>query len=476
MAVRGRSFVLCLLALQACVLRCCAWQPPYHAFQWTFGNNYLETELEECQNMTIVVESLSSNSSELGVPPYYLIAFELGGVPTTRMVGPDASKLYWQVGHREGSMLMLTMVDSNHSTGGVSPTLYNVTAGSNSSCLPSSSSSTDIARITPNLTSSLSTCEPWGLTITNGTKPYTMVLAALDSPIMTNATMGNDDDVFTYIDRANPDGQLLAAVVDANGQWGYATSTINTVGSTNNDCVGLISTSQTQAQIAAEAAARERAAEEAAKRRREDTIIGVVIGVGGALILMLTGAWLYRRRQLAIARGIWDGQDTRATGWVPDPDMGPPSVRSYKHVKNYSTDSATTATTSILLLSRTPPYEEQQAENRVLERSPTTPALPLPLASPNSRRNRKQQEASSSTSDAFGAPQLPNLAFSQLSMPMLRSPQGQTYTSLEMSDSDAQPDIIIQHRDGGVVQELPPPYKDYYRGTSSGTGTGSGSR
>lgn len=30
-------------------------------------------------------------------------------------------------------------------------------------------------------------------------------------------------------------------------------------------------------------------------------------------------------------------------------------------------------------------------------------------------------------------------------------------------DPDVEPDIIIQHRDGGVVQELPPPYLDRYR-------------
>ncbi|KZT05298.1 uncharacterized protein LAESUDRAFT_750736 [Laetiporus sulphureus 93-53] len=452
MTVHGRSFVLCLLALQACVLLCCAQSLVNRTFQWSFGKNFLETALEECQNVTVVIEPLSSKSSEMGVPPYYLIAFELGGVPTTRMVGSNASELYWQVGHREGSALMITMVDSNDSTGGVSPTLHIVTAGSNSSCLPSSSPSADIARITPNLTSSLSTCEPWGLTLTNGTKPYSMILAALNSPVVTNVTLGQDDDVFTYINRAGPDGELIAAVVSADGQWGYATLTVNTVGSTDDECVGLVSTSQTQAEIAAEAAARERAAE---KRHREDVVIGVVIGIGSTLILVLAGAWLHRRRQQAMARRVWDGPEMRATAWVPDSDMDPPSVRS--HVKNYSTDTVTTAATNGLLLSRAPPYEEQQAENRVLEQSQTTPALVLPT-SPHSWRNRKQQETSSSISDTFGAPQLPNLAFSHLSMPMLRSPRGQTYPLLEMSHSDVQPDVIIQHRDGGVVHELPPPY------------------
>jgi hypothetical protein len=46
------------------------------------------------------------------------------------------------------------------------------------------------------------------MTISGGVKPYTVTLAALDSPIVTNVTLGLVDDFFTFINRANPDTQL----------------------------------------------------------------------------------------------------------------------------------------------------------------------------------------------------------------------------------------------------------------------------
>ena len=121
---------------------------------------------------------------------------------------------------------MLTMMDANGSTGGVSPSLFNVTSmyslstslslstewapqgGSDTSCLPSPPSSST-PHITPNITDTLQTCEPWGLTITNGTMPYNITLAALDSPFLTIVNMGPGNDVFTYIDRADPNGLLI---------------------------------------------------------------------------------------------------------------------------------------------------------------------------------------------------------------------------------------------------------------------------
>ena len=57
--------------------------------------------------------------------------------------------------------------------------------------------------------------------------------------------------------------------------------------------------------------------------------------------------------------------------------------------------------------------------------------------------------------------------------PSIASGRSQNHTSLpspssgsqnQSIDPDAEPDIIIQHRDGGVVQELPPPYLDRSRG------------
>lgn len=82
------------------------------------------------------------------------------------------------------------------------------TAGQNSSCLPSTPS-TKLA-ITANVTRNLETCERWGLTVTGGTgPPYNITLAALGSTLFTNVTIGLGSDVLTYIDRADPNGNIL---------------------------------------------------------------------------------------------------------------------------------------------------------------------------------------------------------------------------------------------------------------------------
>ncbi|KAI0942404.1 hypothetical protein AcW1_003046 [Taiwanofungus camphoratus] len=476
----GRRLLLFSFTAQVLIVRCRAQD---RAFQWKFGGNYVLTEVQECQNMSIIVESITSNASAIGMPPYYLIAFEPGGVPTTSLVGSDPSHLSWRVNHKSGSALMLTMVDSNGSTGGVPSTLFNVTASSNTSCLPAAPSDS-IARISPNVTSTLTTCEPWGLTITNGTRPYNVIFSALNSPVITNVTMGPEDDVFTYIDRADPNGELLAAVVDANGQWGFATSVVRTSGSSNTDCVGLVSSSQTQAQIASEAAARAHAAALAAKHRRTRIIAGVVIGVVLSVLIGSAAWWCWRRKK-AMASGIWDGQDTTARAWdghdttprtrdVEIPSMGEfvATRNASRHVKLASTDSVT-ASGRLPLLSATPDIEQPQSGSSARAAVDSTPSAASPDYSPQSmplRQNRKA-DIPHRSSDSSNTPQLPLLHFPQLAVPALgvASPHpgvDRSHSSLNLGlsliDPDVQPDIIIQHRDGGVVHELPPPYLDRY--------------
>ena len=122
---------------------------------------------------------------------------------------------------------MLAVVDSDGNNGGVDTFLYTVncvcfcpvqlvyflslliiTAANDVTCLPSPAP-TIPASVHPNVTDPLATCQPWGLTIANGTKPYTIVLSALNSLFITNLTLGYNDDVFTYINRAPSNGQLM---------------------------------------------------------------------------------------------------------------------------------------------------------------------------------------------------------------------------------------------------------------------------
>ena len=59
--------------------------------------------------------------------------------------------------------------------------------------------------------------------------------------------------------------------------------------------------------------------------------------------------------------------------------------------------------------------------------------------------------SSSPTASSLGLPPSPRRGGSNLNaQPLVSAPL----------DVDIQPDIIIQHRDGGIVQELPPPYAD----------------
>lgn len=56
----------------------------------------------------------------------------------------------------------------------------------------------------------LYTCEPWAVTVQGGVPPYTFMLPALNSPVITNySTKMVENNVMVYINRADPNGHLL---------------------------------------------------------------------------------------------------------------------------------------------------------------------------------------------------------------------------------------------------------------------------
>lgn len=63
--------------------------------------------------------------------------------------------------------------------------------------------------ITANVTKQLSTCQPWGITIAGGVPPYTLILQAVNAGNTTNVTIPFGENVFTFINRAQPNIQLL---------------------------------------------------------------------------------------------------------------------------------------------------------------------------------------------------------------------------------------------------------------------------
>ncbi|KAG6917203.1 hypothetical protein DXG01_003407 [Tephrocybe rancida] len=193
-------------------------------------------------------DSLPVTLGAAGTAPYYMIAFAVDGTPSTSLIGSDSSRLAWVVDQPAGSKLLLNVVDSTGSSGGTSAILYTVTctsplnilvkavlmychftAGQLTSCLPKNAAIG--FSVSSNATGgAISTCDPWGLTIKGGQSPYTVTLAAVGSPSITNVTMNAGDNLYTYINRASPSGAILAAISDSTGKWASGAPYVKTKG------------------------------------------------------------------------------------------------------------------------------------------------------------------------------------------------------------------------------------------------------
>ncbi|KAJ7813931.1 hypothetical protein B0H14DRAFT_2182083, partial [Mycena olivaceomarginata] len=176
-----------------------------------------------CQTFPIAVYNLSTHAH--GIPPFYIMAFPVGGSPITSFIGTDPSNLTWTVRHPAGTRLLLGVVDSAGNSGGVDVPLYTVIEGATTQCIPPAVAAAPF-NVTANVTDVLTTCQPWGLTIRGGTPPYNVTLAALNATEMTNVTLGPNDTVFTYINRAEPGTQMIGV----NGRWATGSPLVRTQG------------------------------------------------------------------------------------------------------------------------------------------------------------------------------------------------------------------------------------------------------
>ncbi|EDR06205.1 uncharacterized protein LACBIDRAFT_300446 [Laccaria bicolor S238N-H82] len=218
-----------LLPSALCVLST-IFTPAQAQFQWQFNTSVASTSLATCVSLPITVKPFNtalSNSS--GVPPYSMMAFAVGGKPTTTLIGTDANSLSWTVTQPVGTRLMLSLVDAQSSAGGIPADIYEVTAGQTTNCVITPSTAPNFT-ITSNITGSLATCQHWGLTITGGVAPYKITLASTGARVVTNVTLPSGDNHFTYVNRAAPGAQLIAAASDSNGQWATGTPMLTTQG------------------------------------------------------------------------------------------------------------------------------------------------------------------------------------------------------------------------------------------------------
>ncbi|KAI8977853.1 hypothetical protein BD414DRAFT_157509 [Trametes punicea] len=532
----GRIVAICLFSLQFFSLRSHA--QSVHGFNWAF--TFTSTNIQECQNSTVQIKPLNSSTTFLGVAPYYMLAVEVEGITSYTLIGDDPSHLFWQNTHRRDAQLLLSVADSAGNTGGFPTSFFSVirtssrtaAPGSDTSCL-ASPPTPSTPRITPNVTTTLETCEPWGLSITGGTKPYNITLAQVASGVITNTTMGVEDDVFTYINRATPNEQLIAAVADATGQWGVSSIGVNTAGSSDTDCGGLPSTSKTKAEVEAQQAADAATQAAAAKAHATTVALGIVFGLVLPLLTGgLVGLWWWRRRKRPPPRGEESGQlaqtsqsnaDQQESNTRPNLNLDMSQVAQVVRidgqqnrtaswaVDSHSSISLTDSPTSIDMSSTElrqalpTPYLTSATlpRSRTMDKGPmaltpvepmaTTPNSTSPAArlSPDARYRKAMEalaEAQASRTRLKGQ-MVPGLGQSASAGPSLqqqfvRRSQSATVArtfpvrplprragaSLRLPPvaaiAEEGPDIIIQHRDGGIVEELPPPYIDRYPGGS----------
>ena len=123
---------------------------------------------------------------------------------------------------------MLSFVDANGDSGGITPQTMEVVgmlsgfttlilcysriikAGPTQNCVTNTRTAGGVMNdftVTANVADVLQTCQPWELTMKGGTPPYIITLA-MPNEIL-NVSSAPHDDIFTYINRADPGIQMI---------------------------------------------------------------------------------------------------------------------------------------------------------------------------------------------------------------------------------------------------------------------------
>lgn len=293
----------------------------------------------------------------------------------------------------------------------------------------------------------------------------------------------------------------------STGQWGISTTIVKTTGSNDTRCPGVETVSETSQQFEAQ-----EAADNVETPHHSKTHAGVIAGAVVGLTMLLTSlgvlVWWWRRRRNRLEAGIMDGQDTRPRTWEPIPsprsETAPTpfmtevrSLPSLPHKLMLDLGPETTSAAPLI----TPPFNISvlSPEDSPLSESLST----LPRVGGRRFPTRSASMNSTSPAETRLEKSLRILGGrSQTLPPRQHSPYIQTITSSTVLPSSARssqrsfprpgggsmlagsvisiqspqsahlagersPDIIIQHLDGGLVEELPPPYLD--RSNTSGS-------
>ncbi|KAK0187006.1 hypothetical protein F5146DRAFT_1063261 [Armillaria mellea] len=460
--------VLALLFLLAFLDQCRA-EPMSKVFQWAFADNSVSSTLGSCQQFSITVKPSDPNNDTHGVPPFYMRAYEEGGHVITTLMGDSESNLTWTVNNPVGSEILLNVIDANGSSGGTAPKLFTVGTGSSTNCIVDRNDTS--FTVTSNVTTSdLQPCQPWGLRIKGGVPPYNISFVQPDSPVTTNVSTNGDDNAYTYINRATSGAILTGAIA-----WG--TPSITPTGNTNIDCGSLISESGNATALDAAAAAEKNAGK---NKNRAGIIAGVVVGVL-ALVLIATAGWFFWRRRRLGARKATIEIDPDITPYMPVSPMSDSSSQTVAinafvghtpvmpHSAKSSSFSNATTTTSEPTLSPSShtsslPFDPRRLMEDGSEGTYQTPSLSSSAFATEAGLSGTQTDPSISEST-------PSVQRSQSAMPPSSNgaptydpwpARPASYNTRENVTSTGDGELIIQHRDGGIVRELPPPYADRF--------------
>lgn len=389
---------------------------------------------------------------------------------------------------------MLSVLDSQGNLGEIPPNLFSVTNG-NTACLPTPPNSNLI--LTTNVTGTLQTCQPWGLTIAGGTPPYTVSLASLGSVTVTNATLSPDENLFTYINRANPNGQLLAAVSDAAGNWAAGTALVKTQGSSDITCDGLQSSSGVTTTDASDSSTSQSSSsspsttattagtttsqvpsssDDASSSNNHSTVIIIAACTAVGVFCIVTALLcicIKRKRKKAITEvepfpttetrlltrepgylrqmpsvtTITTSADTWWHRTAAPPPVPPPSIGSW--VAGSSNAGSSPVETSII--------------------SPITQSTSIYTDRTTSKTTESQNIFRSGSGSGSGGSMRRNLSRRREKGPPLEAME-MTRVGSEENGAEYSGTMVIQHRDAGssgprpgMVEELPPPYADRTR-------------
>ncbi|EKM77249.1 hypothetical protein AGABI1DRAFT_43859, partial [Agaricus bisporus var. burnettii JB137-S8] len=167
-----------------------------------------------CQDFPIVVIPDPKNATAgnfLGTPPYYMMSFPQGGQPITQLIGNTNDTLSWTPKHPVGTNFSLQLMDSDGYTGGDGGLIYQVVESEHSSEYVCTPTPPNDFTITSNVTDGgrVETCHFWRLNINGGESPYTVVLNAVNSPVITNISLSDGNNAVVYSNRADPDTTLF---------------------------------------------------------------------------------------------------------------------------------------------------------------------------------------------------------------------------------------------------------------------------